>query len=287
MTSNYHTHSHWCDGKGELRDYAEQALDNGMKALGFSGHGPLPYPNRFSIKKEDYTAYCDEVRTLQREYAGRLEIKLGLEMDYIPGVQEDFEPLKVRGGLDYTIGSVHLVTPPDRVETVRALLQTEEGRREVVKHLWYIDGGNPEHYDEGLCRLFGGDIRAAVKAFFHQNNEMIERNRPTIVGHVDKVVMHNRGRYFDYEEHWFRDLLFETLDLVRQQGCICEINTRGLYKGRHDDYYPSRRVWKEMNAMGIPVVVSTDAHAPEELNLGMQATEQLHAMGYRNVVEHL
>ncbi len=287
MRVNYHTHSRWCDGRGELRDYAEQALKEGITALGFSGHGPLPYPNRFSIKPEAYEGYCNEARSLQHEYAGRLELKLGLEMDFIPGIQEDFGPLATQGGLDYTIGSVHLVTPPDRVESVRQLLQTEEGKGEVIKHLWYIDGGNPEHYDNGLRDLFGGDIRKAVRTFFYQNNEMIERNRPTIVGHVDKVVMHNRGRYFTYADRWFRDLLFETLELIRQVGCLCEVNTRGLYKGRHNDYYPAREILGEMNQMGIAVVVSTDAHAPEELAQSMGAERYLKEIGYRNVVERL
>lgn len=284
MRVNYHTHSRWCDGRGELRDYAEQALKAGLEVLGFSGHGPLPYPNRFSIKAEEYEGYCHEARALQAEYEGRLQIRLGLEMDFIPGIQEDFGPLATQGGLDYTIGSVHLVTPPDRVETVRELLTTEEGRSHVMEHLWYIDGGNPAHYDNGLQHLFGGNIRAAVRTFFHQNNAMIERNRPTIVGHVDKVVMHNRGRYFAYGDRWFQELLMETLDLVRQLGCICELNSRGLYKGRHDDFYPSRTVLKEMDRMGIPVVVSTDAHAPEELALTMGASELLEAVGYHNIV---
>ena len=74
MRSNYHTHSRYCDGKGELREYVELALANGFAALGFSGHAPLPFQNSFSIHDEDYLAYCDEVRALKEEYRGRIDI---------------------------------------------------------------------------------------------------------------------------------------------------------------------------------------------------------------------
>ena len=59
---NYHTHSHYCDGKGELAEYVETAIAKGFTHLGFSGHAPVPFENTFAIKHDDYKAYCDEVR---------------------------------------------------------------------------------------------------------------------------------------------------------------------------------------------------------------------------------
>ena len=120
MLSNYHTHSRYCDGKGEPREYVEFALANGFSALGFSGHAPLPFNNTFSIHNEDYLAYCNEVRALKEEYRGRIDIRLGLEIDYVPGVNDDFRPLIEKGGLDYFIGGVHLVTDPDDTDWLSA-----------------------------------------------------------------------------------------------------------------------------------------------------------------------
>ena len=116
---------------------------------------------------------------------------------------------------------------------------------------------------------------------------MIERNRPTIVGHPDKIVMHNKERYFQYDDRWFRDLMYETLQLIKETGCICEINTRGIYKGRHTDYYPGRETIKYMNTLGIPVIVSTDAHQPSDLDLFEGAFEFLHEIGFRNIIERI
>lgn len=270
IRSNFHTHSRFCDGKGEPREYVEVAVANGFSALGFSSHAPVPFENGFSIRAGQYLDYCHAVRALQAEYAGQIDVSLGLEIDYIPGMLEDFAPLVAEGGLDYTIGSVHLIPATPNPQG--------------ADDLWFIDGPRQETYDEGLQRLFGGDVHSAVRAYFHQQNEMIVRNRPTIVGHPDKVAMHNRGRYFDEEDAWYEALALETLSLVHECGLICEVNTRGIYKGRHPDFYPSRRLIRAMKQWRIPLIVSTDAHAPTDLLRTEGAYEYLREVGYTEVV---
>lgn len=268
MLSNYHTHSSYCDGKATLREMVDFAVAHGFKALGFTGHCPLPFENTYSIT--DYDGYCREVRALKEEYKDRIAIHLGLEMDYVPGMLEDFTPLIEQGGLEYTIGSVHLVT---------------DGPAYAADQLWMIDGSRYQTYDEGLQRVFGGDIRRGVRAYFHNENAMLERNRPTIVGHPDKIVMHNRDRYFHEDEPWYRDLALETVHLIHELGLICEINTRGIYKGRHADYYPGKWLIEEMRQLRIPVIVSTDAHAPEDLLRTEGAYEYLAAIHYPEVLD--
>ncbi len=270
MLSNYHTHSTYCDGKSTPREMVEYAVAHGFNALGFSGHSPLPFENTFSIT--DYDGYCREVRALQQEFAGRIEINLGLEIDYVPGMCEDFRPLIEQGGLDYSIGSVHLIPPPDCVP-------------HSADDLWFIDGPRWERYDEGLNRLFGGDIHRAATAYFHQQNAMIVRNRPTIVGHPDKVSMHNRGRYFSEDEPWYEALALETLSLIHEYDLICEVNTRGIYKGRHLDYYPSRRLLRQMKQWRIPLIISTDAHNAEDLTRTESAREFLKEIDYPIVLD--
>lgn len=278
MPTNYHTHSSYCDGKAAPREMAAFAASHGFTHLGFSGHAPLPFANSFSIKDSQYGSYCAEVRSLQEEYRGRMEVRLGLEIDYVPGVCDDFRPLIEQGGLDYCIGGVHLVTDPADTEWLRSH-PAEAGDR-----IWFIDGPHQETYDEGLQRVFHGDVRRAVTAFFHQSNAMIESQRPDIVAHFNKIVMHNRGRYFDEEEPWYLDLVHETIRLIAETGCMAEVNTRGIYKKRHNDYYPSRQLLREMNSLRIPVIVSTDAHAPGDLLCTEGAETYLREIGYREIV---
>ena len=193
-------------------------------------------------------------------------------MDYVPGMLEDFSPLIKQGGLEYTIGSIHLIP-------------AEGSAPRSADDLWMIDGSRYQTYDEGLMKHFGGDIRRGVRAYFHNENAMLERNRPTIVGHPDKIVMHNRDRYFTEDEPWYRDLALETIHLIKELDLICEINTRGIYKGRHADYYPGKWLIQEMKQLHIPVLVSTDAHAPEDLLCTEGAHEYLQEIGYRDVLK--
>ncbi len=268
--TNFHTHSNYCDGKATLREMVDFAVAHNFTALGFTGHCPLPFDNTYSIT--DYEGYCNEVRALKEEYADRIEISLGLEMDYVPGMLEDFSPLIKQGGLEYTIGSIHLIP-------------AEGSAPRSADDLWMIDGSRYQTYDEGLMKHFGGDIRRGVRAYFHNENVMLERNRPTIVGHPDKIVMHNRDRYFTEDEPWYRDLALETIHLIKELDLICEINTRGIYKGRHADYYPGKWLIQEMKQLHIPVLVSTDAHAPEDLLRTEGAYEYLQEIGYRDVLK--
>ena len=144
---NYHTHSCYCDGKGDPEEYVQYAIQHQFTHLGFSGHAPVPFANTFAIATDRYLEYCQKIRLLQSKYADQICIRLGLEIDYIPGVMEDFDSLIKKGNLDYYIGSVHQVNKPNN----------------DPMDLWFIDGSKQEHYDEGLQRVFGGDIRQAVR----------------------------------------------------------------------------------------------------------------------------
>ena len=144
---NLHQHTKFSDGKETPRKYVERAIDLGFSQIGFSEHSPLPFPNPFSLKEENVDDYIEAIDQLKEQFAGQIEIYRALEMDYIPGISEDFDYWRDRCKVDYLIGSVHLVKPDG----------TDE--------LWFTDGPDYKIYDEGLQQFFGGDIRKAVKPF--------------------------------------------------------------------------------------------------------------------------
>lgn len=260
---NFHTHTRFSDGQLEAVDYVVQAINEGMEALGFTDHSPLPFDNPFSLKTSDIPVYISTIRSLQSAYAGQIEIYMGLEMDYVPDMSEPFDQLSKKMGLDYVIGSVHLVGKSSQ------------------EALWFTDGPDRDVYDAGLRQFFGGNIQKAVGAFFSQTNEMIVNETFDVIGHFDKIKMHNQGRYFSESDHWYRNHIFETLHLIKEKGLIAEVNTRGIYKKRCDSLYPSGWILREMNKMGIPVLISSDAHHPGELQEEfVRAAEVVQAAGY-------
>ena len=82
--SNYHTHTAYCDGKDTPRALVEEAVRLGCPALGFSGHSYTAYDPDCCMSPEGTQAYRREVLTLREEYAGRLDILLGLSRTIIP-----------------------------------------------------------------------------------------------------------------------------------------------------------------------------------------------------------
>jgi histidinol-phosphatase (PHP family) len=249
MLTNHHTHSLFSDGSSHPEDYIVEAIAKGFDILGFSEHSPLPFENKFSFRKENKEEYIRLMQNLKLKYASQISLFTGMEMDYIPGMSESFIKTKAEYKLDYLIGSVHLVRP-----------QSSE-------NLWFTDGPDFEIYDLGLNELFGGDIRKAVTAYYHQINEMIETQQIEVVGHLDKIKMHNRDRFFKEDESWYKSLVNETLELVQDRDIIVEVNTRGIYKQRSETTFPGLGILKQIKALQIPVMVNSDAHKPHELDL--------------------
>ena len=277
---NLHTHSVYSDGKSRPREIVEEAIHQGLTTFGFSEHSPLPFDNNFSVKSEDMPQYVAEITQLKEEFKDQIDIYCALEADYLTGVSEPFAVTKEKYYLDYLIGGVHLVINP-------ALRPFDELRAQgpLAEQIWFIDGPKWEVYDEGLQKFFNGDIRRAVRRFFDQSNEMIENEQFDIIAHFDKIKMHNRDRYFHEDEPWYRKLALETLDLIREKGLVMEINTRGIYKKRYNGFYPSPWLMEEACKMGVPAIISPDAHHFREITLEFEAAEEaLKKAGYRSVV---
>ena len=280
---NLHTHSVYSDGKSQPREIVEEAVRQGFTTLGFSEHSPLPFDNSFSVKAADMPRYVAEIAQLKEEFKDKIDIYCALEADYLTGISEPFTVTKEKYHLDYLIGGVHLVI--DKVpEAVPEPVEGREGPT-LAENIWFIDGPKWEVYDEGLQKFFDGDIRRAVRRFFEQSNEMIENEQFNIIAHFDKIKMHNRERYFHEDEPWYRKLALETLDLIREKSLVMEINTRGIYKKRYNGFYPSPWLIEEACKMGVPAIISADAHHFSEISLEFAAAEEaLKKAGYRSVV---
>ena len=266
---NFHSHTNYCDGTSPPEDYIIEAIKQGFKSYGFSSHAPIPLPNNFALTDKTIPAYCDEINRLKEKYKGQIAIFLGIEADFIHGLTTPFEDFRTRFSLDYVIGSVHIV-------------------KNATGDTWFIDGPLRESYDYGLKHFFNNDIQRAVTAFYHQTNLMLETEKFEIIGHLDKITMHNQNRFFTTSEQWYRKLVLETIALIKEKGVIVEVNSRGLYKKRSSDFFPETFILKQLHAEKIPVMINSDAHAPHEISLlHDEAVAVLKAVGFteRGVID--
>ncbi len=262
--SNYHTHTRHCDGQGEPEEYAEAAIRKGMPRLGFSGHNPLPFDTSWTMPAERLAGYLQEVRALRERYRGRVEILLGMEVDFIPGVMSPRAPRIRDLGLDFTVGSVHFIGSGDG------------------DHEWTVDGP-PEEMEAAVRDGFGGEKRRAVERYYSLLATMVETAAPDIVGHFDLVKKNNRdGRWFREDEPWYRAAVLQALEAVRASGSVLEINTGGVVRNTSGAFYPSPWIMQEARGMVIPVVINADAHHPDHIDGKFaEAAALLRGAGYR------
>ncbi len=265
MKTNFHTHSHYDDGQLAMEDFVKEAIDQGFEALGFSGHSPLPLESEWSIPAGKLPEYVAEGKRLKEQYKHQIKLYLGLEIDYIPELSDDYSIFTKEVPLDYCIGSVHLVREP------------HSGK------IWFIDGP-AEGYFRGIAEVFGGDHKKAVAAFYEQSIQMVETQRPDIIGHLDKVKMHNKEALFGTDEPWYEALTGRLLEAVKRSGTIVELNTRGVYTGKTEEYFPSDDILKKCLEMDIPLMVNSDAHHPSQLWSHVpEAVNKLRAIGFKQL----
>lgn len=262
--ANFHTHSEFCDGKGELELYVNEAIGHGFQAIGFTSHAPLPFYKSYVMPQERLVAYCTSVQELKTKYRNRIQIYLGLEIDYIPGVMGPRSAHFKALNLDYTIGSIHLV---------------KNGKPDGYT---YTDEDGAE-FDQLLQEVYSGDSTIFVKHYYSLIREMVREQQPEIIGHLDLIRKVNRNKmYFDESQAWYKEEVLKTLRVIADSNAVLEVNTGGIARGYVKSPHPSPWVFRECNKLGIPIMLNSDAHNPNHLTTYFkEATALLKEAGYR------
>lgn len=243
--TNYHSHTHFSDGKGEPELYVQSAIKHKMYAYGFSCHSPVPFESGWNMKYENLLAYINEINRLKNKYKAQIKLFIGMEIDYIKNIIGigHFNHLN----LDYTIEGVHY------------LGFFEDGKA------WDYDRGKAI-YAKGLKEIFGNDIKRLVKYYYQQINEMLINEKPDVIAHLDLIKKYNKGNYFFNEnEQWYKNIVLETLELISESNSIVEINTRGVLKGIDNEYYPSNFIIDKCNELNIKLCMNADTHNPKDV----------------------
>lgn len=114
MYYNFHTHTFRCHhASGTPEEYVLQAIDNNFKVLGFSEHIPLLLPDgqqsRYRLYVEDVQDYVNEINSLKVKYKGKIDIKLGFEIEYYPNYFDEMLKNAKAWGAEYLILGQHFL----------------------------------------------------------------------------------------------------------------------------------------------------------------------------------
>lgn len=236
-----HTHATLCDGKDTMEAMAAAAYAAGVQYYGVSchSHTPIQQDEGF-VLPQDMTVYCAMAARLREQYAGKMEILLGLEWDSCSDIST--------AGFDYWIGSVHY-------------LHLENGA-------YYAIDLDEETF--AACRdgAFGGDALAMVRAYFEQVVQMAAKH-PTILGHIDLITKFNtENRFFDEDSKEYQMVALKALRAVDPTTTVLEINTGGMARGYRTVPYPALFLLKEWCDMGGHIILTSDAHTADGILYG-------------------
>ena len=253
-----HTHSTLCDGKDTPEAMAAAAFAAGVRYYGFSCHSHTPIPaDEGAVLPADMTEYRETVLRLREEYAGRMEILLGLEWDSQSDIRLE--------GFDYWIGSVHYEKGPDGG--------------------YYAADWGTEQFAACRDRVCGGDA-LAVTELYYREVARVAAMKPPILGHFDLIVKHNEdGSLFDETAPRYRSAALEALHTVDPVASLLEINTGGMSRGYRSTPYPALFLLQEWRAMGGRIILTADAHSAKSIIAGYdQAAELAKHAGFSSSV---
>jgi histidinol-phosphatase (PHP family) len=246
-----HTHTDFCDGQDDIETLCRRAYTQGFVSLGFSSHAPLHKKtglvSDWHIPAGRLQEYLDGVLAARRRWEGKLPVYLGLEVDYIKGMigpaDREFQSL----GLDYLIGSVHYVIPPDGSEPFTVDGPLEEFKQNIRDH-------------------FGGDGEGVMETYWDAVDDMIRAGGFDLLGHADLIKKNNRGdAFFSRKSEAYRRRLEQTARLAARPDLVVELNTGGLIRGSTDEVYPELRFLRVLKERNAPLTVTADAHQAEHL----------------------
>ena len=199
--TNYHSHCLYCDGRANMEDFIRFAISEGFTSYGISSHAPLPFSTAWTMEWDRMEDYLSEFARLKEKFADKIELAVGLEIDYL---NEDSNPAFFRFQelpLDYRIGSVHMLYSPEG-KIVDIDTPADTFRQLVDKH-------------------FGGDLDYVVHLYYKNLLRMVELGGFDIVGHADKMH-YNASCYRPglLDEPWYDALVRKYFTAIAEYGYI-------------------------------------------------------------------
>jgi histidinol-phosphatase (PHP family) len=232
--------------------YRETASERGIAELGVAEHvyrfsaaleiWEHPFWRRYA--SDDLDAYCGFVRE-------ETDLKLGIEMDFVPGREDRTATVLDRCAWDYVVGSVHFL----RDHSVDAEDYSIWGTGESPERIW---------------RRYFETVAEAARSGLYDT-----------IAHPDLVKVW--GRAAPIPDGDLRRYYEPAVEAFADSGVAVELSTAGWRKPVGEQY-PSVPFLEMVVDAGCPIALSSDAHVPDQLGFEYErAVELLERVGVREI----
>jgi histidinol-phosphatase (PHP family) len=242
-----HMHTPLCKhATGYPKEYAAVAEQRGLKGIIVTCHNPTNdgWAPRVRMSIDQFDEYVALVENTRQAWTGRIDVRLGMESDYAPGMEPWLEELHQKADFNYILGSVHPILEDYKV------------------------------------RYLNGDMVAFQRTYFEHLAMAAETGLFDALAHPDLVKIVEPSTW-DVER--VMDTIHPTLDRIAATGIAMELNTSGIHKP-YPEMNPGREILQEMYQRNIPVVLGADAHTPNRVAADYEkAMDILANVGYTNI----
>ncbi|UOQ95493.1 histidinol-phosphatase [Halobacillus shinanisalinarum] len=238
MRTDYHVHMAETGNLtiDYLRNYIKKAQQEGIEELGISEHAYffqetrniLSNPwveNRRTLDFKTYQQMFD-----QANEAG-IPIKMGIEMDYMPGKEAEMQEFIEARPFDYVIGSVHWI---DEWGIDLAIFREEYEKR---------------------------DLHEVYRQYFDRVVSLAESGLFDFVGHIDVIKVFG---YRPDDQAFLREQYERAAEALAKTNTCIEISTAGLRKPV-GELYPDPELLQICKEKGVGIVLCSDAHKPDHI----------------------
>jgi histidinol-phosphatase (PHP family) len=247
---DYHLHTGaTIDGRMDEISACERALLRGITEIAFTNHVMLNQPN-YLISPTAFVQHWNNIKACQERFP-ELKIRLGIEMDYYPGREDDiavkiehYEGLIGRQ-FDFIMGAIH-----------------------------DIHGGFFSNKVEAVPFFIGRDLISTFHEYFEIEKRAVQSGLFDIMAHPDLIKKYTFKLTPLMPFDTYRDAAEQLIAELVQNHVGIEINTKGMKLPIHESY-PSPEFLDLYLTMchrtgEFPIITTgSDAHKLDDIGFGL------------------
>lgn len=256
-----HTHTPYCHhGSGTSQEeYLERAINLGFERYTLSEHAPLPLYwiddaslyKRLAMPYSELSLYIEHAKHYKQEYNGKIDVAVGLELDYLP-VKLDF--------------------------TERIIDDFDQDLEDIIYSVHYIPGMGgmrlidyrPDYFKEYILKHYG-TMEKVVDEYYNYIEEAIEwisqfsiRKR---IGHIN-LIEKFKTVLPEIDEGQIKDRMERIIPLLLRMNVGLDVNTAGLRVDTCGKAYVPEWFLIKCRHHGVSCIYGSDAHSPDHLGIG-------------------